>query len=171
MEKTQSISIIDNFASVDDPRMERAGKRKLGGAISGILSNDAFGRVFSFIDERSFQGIFIEWTKRVWEAAQGQVAAIDGKTVQRSADRAKGKSPIHMAGRVLRLGGEAEEGGLGFGAPASDAPTRSIKMRLPRNGRKQSFHILELLCYNHFSQDILAHQRRSKHAFDHRVDG
>ena len=34
MGKTQSasisISIIDRFASVDDPRMERAGKRKLG---------------------------------------------------------------------------------------------------------------------------------------------
>ena len=29
MEKTQSISIIDRFAVVDDPRMERAGKRKL----------------------------------------------------------------------------------------------------------------------------------------------
>ena len=36
MEKTQSvfISIIDRFASVDDPRMERAGKRKLGDTIA-----------------------------------------------------------------------------------------------------------------------------------------
>ena len=32
MEKTQSasISIIDRFAGIDDPRMERAGKRNLG---------------------------------------------------------------------------------------------------------------------------------------------
>ena len=37
MEKTQSasISIIDRFASVDDPRMERAGKRNLGDIIAG----------------------------------------------------------------------------------------------------------------------------------------
>ena len=36
MEKTQSvsISIIDRFASVVDPRMERAGKRKLGDIIA-----------------------------------------------------------------------------------------------------------------------------------------
>ena len=72
MEKTQSISIIDNFASVDDPRMERAGKRKLGGGVSGIPSNDAFGRVFSLIDERRFQDIFIEWTKRVGKPPKGR---------------------------------------------------------------------------------------------------
>ena len=35
----------------------------------------------------------------VLEATQGQVAAIDGKTVRRLADKANGKSPIpHMAG-------------------------------------------------------------------------
>ena len=37
MEKTQSvsISIIGRFDSVDDPRMERAGKRKFGNVIEG----------------------------------------------------------------------------------------------------------------------------------------
>ena len=102
MEKTQSasISIIDRFAGVDDPRMERAGKRKLGDIIAvgvgdviagadnrvdiatfgnakikwfesflelpnGISSHDAFGRVFSLIDARNFQDVFIEWTKQV----------------------------------------------------------------------------------------------------------
>ena len=39
MEKTQSISvsisIIGRFDSVDDPRMERAGKRKFGNVIAG----------------------------------------------------------------------------------------------------------------------------------------
>ena len=34
--------------------------------------------------------------KLVWEATQGQGAAIDGKTVRRSADKANGESPIHM---------------------------------------------------------------------------
>ena len=43
---------------------------------NGIPSHGAFGRVFPLIDARRFQGIFIEWTKRVWKAAQGQVAAI-----------------------------------------------------------------------------------------------
>ena len=64
---------------------------------NGIPSHGAFGRVFSLIDARNFQDLFIEWTKRVWEATEGQVVAIDGKTARRSADKANGKSPIHMA--------------------------------------------------------------------------
>ena len=61
----------------------------------------------SIIDARNFQDLFIEWTKRVWEAAEGQVAAIDGKTVRRSADKANGKSPIHMAGAPATANGAA----------------------------------------------------------------
>ena len=144
MEKTQSvsISIIDHFASVDDPRMERTRKHKLGDIIAVAIcaviagadswvdiesfgnakidrfetfrelpnvipSHDTFGRVFSIIDARNFQDLFIEWTKRVWEAAEGQVVAIDGKTVRRSADKANGKSPIHMAGAWATANGVA----------------------------------------------------------------
>ena len=32
---------------------------------NGIPSYDTFGRVFSLIDARNFQDLFIEWTKRV----------------------------------------------------------------------------------------------------------
>ena len=74
---------------------------------NGIPSHDTFGRVFSIIDAQNFQDLFIEWTKRVWEAAEGQVAAIDGKTVRRSADKANGKSPIHMAGAWATANGAA----------------------------------------------------------------
>ena len=74
---------------------------------NGIPSRDTFGRVFSIIDARNFQDLFIEWTKRVWEAAEGQVAAIDGKTVRRSADKAKGKSSNHMAGARATANGVA----------------------------------------------------------------
>ena len=71
---------------------------------------------------------------------------IDGKTVRRSADKANGKSPIHIVGawatasgaalRRLALKGEKslkigvsdeeEESGLGFGILANDTPIRSI---------------------------------------------
>ena len=74
---------------------------------NGIPSHDTFGRVFSIIDARSFQDIFVEWTKRVWEATQGQVAAIDGKTVRRSADKANGESPIHMVSAWATANGVA----------------------------------------------------------------
>ena len=59
-----------------------------------------FGRVFSLTDVRIFQDIFIEWTKMVWEAAQGQVAVIDCKTVRQSGARRTRRTanpPIYMA--------------------------------------------------------------------------
>ena len=74
---------------------------------NGIPSHDTFGRVFSLIDARRFQDIFIEWTKRVWEAAEGRGVAIDGKAVRRSADKANGESPIHMAGAWAPANGAA----------------------------------------------------------------
>ena len=62
----------------------------------------------SIIDAQIFQDAFLEWTKTVWEAAQGQVAAIVYKTVRRSANKANGESPIHVAGvrerRLARTG-------------------------------------------------------------------
>ena len=74
---------------------------------NGIPSHDTFGRVFSLIDARNFQDLFVEWTKRVWEATEGQVVAIDGKTVRRSADKANGKSPIHMVSAWATANGVA----------------------------------------------------------------
>ena len=74
---------------------------------NGIPYRDTFGRVFSLIEAWNFQNIFIEWTKMVWEATQGQIAAIDGETVRRSADKANGKSPIHMASARTTANGVA----------------------------------------------------------------
>ena len=147
MEKTQSISIIDHFASVDDPRMESTGKRQARRHHRGrrqlgryrilrqrqnqpvqdlprtpqrIPSHDTFGRVFSIIYARNFQDIFIEWTKTVWEAAEGQVAAIDGETVRRSADKANCKYPIHMASAC------ATDNGVALGQVKTDDHSNEI---------------------------------------------
>ena len=87
---------------------------------NGIPSHDTFGRVFSLIDARNFQDLFVEWTKRVWEATEGQVVAIDGKTVRRSADKAKGKSPIHM------VSAWATANGVALGQVKTDAHSNEI---------------------------------------------
>ena len=63
---------------------------------NGIPSHDTFGRVFSRIDPTQFQRCFIDWVKGVSELTQGQVIAIDGKTLRRSHDRSSGKAAIHM---------------------------------------------------------------------------
>lgn len=63
---------------------------------NGIPSHDTFGRVFSSLDPDTFARCFAEWVAAIAEVSQGQVVAIDGKTLRRSFDRASGKTAIHM---------------------------------------------------------------------------
>ena len=63
---------------------------------NGIPSQDTFGEVFSRLDPEQFQSCFMEWTQQVAQLAQGEVAAIDGKTVRRSHDRSRGRAAIHL---------------------------------------------------------------------------
>ena len=63
---------------------------------NGIPSHDTFGDVFARLDPEQFQRCFMEWVQAVAQVTQGEVVAIDGKTVRRSHDRTLGKKPIHM---------------------------------------------------------------------------
>ena len=63
---------------------------------NGIPSHDTFGDVFARLDPEQFQSCFMEWVQAVAQATQGEVVAIDGKTVRRSHDRTLGKQAIHM---------------------------------------------------------------------------
>jgi predicted transposase YbfD/YdcC len=62
----------------------------------GPPSADTFGRVFARIDPASFQEAFIAWIADVAKIVEGEVVAIDGKTLRRSFDKARETSPIHM---------------------------------------------------------------------------
>lgn len=63
---------------------------------NGIPSHDTFARVFSMLDAERFQSCFIEWVRSVSEMSEGQIVAIDGKTVRRSHDSRSGRSAIHL---------------------------------------------------------------------------
>ena len=62
----------------------------------GIPSHDTFGEVFSRLDPEQFQSCFMDWTREVAQLAQGEVVAIDGKTVRRSHDRHSERRAIHL---------------------------------------------------------------------------
>ena len=63
---------------------------------NGIPSHDTFGRVFSLISPDEFQRCFLSWVHAVFTVTDGQVVAIDGKTLRHSYDRSNNKSAIHM---------------------------------------------------------------------------
>jgi predicted transposase YbfD/YdcC len=63
---------------------------------NGIPSHDTFRRVFERLDPDEFQRCFLRWVEALHEATERQVVAIDGKTLRRSFDRAKGKSALHL---------------------------------------------------------------------------
>ena len=63
---------------------------------NGIPSHDTFGRVFAQLDAEQFKSGFANWVQSICEVLEGQVVAIDGKTVRRSHDRTIGRDAIHM---------------------------------------------------------------------------
>jgi len=58
--------------------------------------------VFSELDEVRFQDRFLSWVRAVSAISQGQVVAVDGKTLWRSHDRALGKGTIVMVSAWAR---------------------------------------------------------------------
>jgi predicted transposase YbfD/YdcC len=62
----------------------------------GIPSHDTFRRVFLLIDPEEFAAAFLRWTQSLRTAMGAEIVALDGKTVRRSFDRAKGRGPIHL---------------------------------------------------------------------------
>ena len=63
---------------------------------NSIPSHDTFGRVFGLLNPEQFGACFTAWVGQVSELAQGEVVAIDGKTLRRCHDRAQGRAPLHM---------------------------------------------------------------------------
>jgi len=63
---------------------------------NGIPCHDTYRRLFERLDPAEFQRGFLGWIEALHEATERQVIAIDGKTLRRSFDRAKGRSALHL---------------------------------------------------------------------------
>lgn len=63
---------------------------------SGIPSHDRFNAVLAAINPAEFEKCLLSWIAALHEITEGQIIAIDGKTLRRSFDKASSKSAIHM---------------------------------------------------------------------------
>lgn len=63
---------------------------------NGIPSHDTFSRVFARLNPQQFQECFLNWVKSISKITQGEVIAIDGKTLRHSYDTGADKGAIHM---------------------------------------------------------------------------
>lgn len=87
----------DGFTSIEEfGRAKEDWLRSFLELEHGIPSHDTIGRVFARIDPAEFEQCFLEWVRSACEATDGEVVAIDGKTLRRSYDRASGQAALHM---------------------------------------------------------------------------
>jgi predicted transposase YbfD/YdcC len=87
----------DDFVAIADfGKVKRAWFAKFLDLSSGIPSHDRFNAIFGALKVDEFQQCLLEWIQALHDVTQGQVVAIDGKTLRRSFDRASSKSAIHM---------------------------------------------------------------------------
>jgi predicted transposase YbfD/YdcC len=63
---------------------------------AGIPSHDRFNAVLAMIKPAEFETCLLSWITALHDITEGQVVAIDGKTLRRSFDAASSKSAIHM---------------------------------------------------------------------------
>jgi hypothetical protein len=63
---------------------------------NGIPSRDTIGRVFAAMNSATFQLCFTRWVSSICGSLEGQVIAIDGKTMRGSHHHRLGKKAIHM---------------------------------------------------------------------------
>lgn len=137
-------SILEYFASVPDPRVERSQLHPLTSILvvvlcavicgansfigieyfarsreawfktfldlpNGIPSHDTLGRVFAMLNPNALEQAFREWIAAIATLTEGEVVAIDGKTLRRSFQKAGSGAFVHMvsawaAGNQMVLG-------------------------------------------------------------------
>jgi len=63
---------------------------------NGVPVDDTLARVMRKLNTKQFAHCFTSWIQSVTQATDGDIIAIDGKTLRRSHDSGSGKSAIHM---------------------------------------------------------------------------
>ncbi len=86
------IAGADEWQEIEDFGHERLEwLKKYGDFDNGIPVDDTIARVVSNIDSLAFEKMFIEWMQECHEITDGEIIAIDGKTIRGSFDKGKKK--------------------------------------------------------------------------------
>jgi len=87
----------DDFVAIAEfGRMKRDWLARFLDLRNGIPSHDRFNAILAVIKPAEFEKCLLSWITALHEITDGQIIAIDGKTLRRSFDVASGKSAIHM---------------------------------------------------------------------------
>ena len=87
----------DDFVAIAEfGRSKRKFLEKFLDLSAGIPSHDRFNAIFRSLKPAEFETCLLNWIVALHEVTDGQVVAIDGKTLRRSFDTASGKAAIHM---------------------------------------------------------------------------
>lgn len=62
----------------------------------GIPSHDTLMRLFARLNPKELQKCFLSWIEAVTEITEGQVIAIDGKSLHRALEKGESRGAIHM---------------------------------------------------------------------------
>ena len=87
---------------------------------NGIPSHDTFGRVFARLNPEQLQECFSNWVKSISSLFDGEIVAIDGKTLRHSYDKTNGKAAIVM------VSAWAQHNGLVLGQRKVDEKSNEI---------------------------------------------
>ena len=116
---------------------------------NGIPSHDRFNAILAAIKPAEFEKCLLSWITALHEITDGQVIAIDGKTLRRSFDAASSKAAIHM------VSAWATANHISLGQVVVDAKSNEITA-IPK-----LLEMLEFRAFGHHRRDGLSDRDRT----------
>ena len=111
----------DDFVAIAEfGRKKRAWLAKFLDLKEGIPSHDRFNAILAAIKPAEFEKCLLSWITALHDITDGQVIAIDGKTLRRSFDASSNKAAIHM------VSAWATENHISLGQVVVDAKSNEI---------------------------------------------
>ncbi|MEO0249099.1 MAG: ISAs1 family transposase [candidate division WOR-3 bacterium] len=98
-----TISGADSFTEMEEfGRAKEAWLRQFLELPNGIPSHDTIGRVLGRLKPDELERSVVKWVQGVVQLSQGEIVPMDGKTVRRSHNRAKGQAAIEVVSAWAR---------------------------------------------------------------------